>query len=226
MIEILIIGFITYYTTLFVVVYKCNLKEMFNNEKPRTEHPPEPEPAPDDLISKSTFTWKEPEPPAEPTPPEKEKEETAGDKEEETEGEEEEDTDAEYYEDETEEPGTEETEETEDEQEQFENLRETQTESLSTVQPGVTSDNINQVIDVIKNENATEEEERIAVNNISAMQNDQILQAIISTTNADERVNYLLNKRMKEFFNKKAAADSADEAGNKDFHNFNIKNYA
>lgn len=222
MIEILIIGFITYYTTLFVVVYKCNFKEMLNCEKPRTEHPPEPEPDPDDLISKSTFIWKEPEPPAEPTPPE----ETAGDKEEETKGEEEENINTEYYEDETEEPGTEETEETEDEQEQFENLQETQTESLSTVQPGVTSDNINQVITTIKNEEATEEEERIAANHISAMQNDQILQAIISTTNADERVNYLLNKRMKEFFKNKADADSANETDNKDYHNFNIKNYA
>lgn len=215
MIEILFIGLITYYVTLFVIVYKCNLKEMLNCEKPRIRHPPEPEPVPrpEDLIIKSSFTWREPEQPTAPETEEKTEEQ-------------EESPETEYYDDETEEPETEDSED--EEQEQFEELRQKEIliESSTIVQPGVTSKNINQVINVIKNKDATDEEESEAANNIVAMQNDQIFQTITNTAEAEERVNYLLKKRMQEYFNSKATTEASGGNRTKEYQNFNINNYA
>lgn len=197
--ETLLIGIITYYVTLFIVVYKCNYKEMFDlspkPEPPKIETKTETETG--DCIVKSTIDWKESEP-----EPEEEEEESDNEEAEEAE-----------------EPET-----VEVSPESLDSLAtQTEEEEDARFSSGVTFDELGQVVTVLKNNSNSEAEEEEAAETIEKIQNSDLLQNIaIQIANGNEKVDRVMkNHRLRSY---QAEAETEDIDKEK-LQTFSIDNY-
>lgn len=191
----------TYYILLFVVVYKCNWREMLSGEIPaEVENFP-----PDEIvIGKSKYVFS-------PLP---DKEEVA--------------TVAPLIE------NSKEEEEiyvpTPEEEEEDEESLYTRYEGISEVPAvGFTFEEIQQLKTVVNSEDANEDEKEKALDTMQQIRNTPLLEQIIANIPyGEEKVNRLIQDRMKQYQEMTETSDETDDLPEDDtnIQTFNIDNYA
>lgn len=226
MIENIIIGVITYYLTLFVIVYKCSWRSMLGcRGKPPDDKPDAPPLAldasvPCSVVGKSTFVYIPPPPEQPPEPEPVQEQEPCSD------------LDQKELDEAAEAATNEEVEAQQphlsEEEKVFQFERDADEEDYFNYAAGVSFEILPTVQKVLTTDDYTEKEEKETAVAVGINRANPFIQGIIKKIpDGEKKVDDLLQKRLGNFY-QDGEAERDNQGGNgtsKEVNNFNIDNY-